>query len=238
MDAWDEFLRKPYPSALMGLDGVIRRLNAPMATALGRSAVECVHCTFADLLPEDQRESAESLIAQAATGRRAAMSVLGFPGSDDASLAMLVEARRAVDPGDEEQSVWVRSLDTHEDLTDLLRFPFRVAARSAGLGIWTYSNPDHQLSWVGGEPEVSSLVGDSSVSLSQVIEHIHPDDRRALRRLAGKSAQSPRIGLRFRAEDDRWHHLICQTVGSISGTEVPRRPSHWSATRPRPPRRT
>lgn len=211
MDAWDEFLQKPYPSALVGLDGVIRRLNASMATALGKPVDHCVDCTFADLLPEDQQGPAESLIAQAATGRRAAMSVLGFPGSEDSSMAILVEARRAVDPGSDEQLVWVRSLDTHKDLTDLLRFPFRVAARSAGLGIWSYSHPDHRLSWVGGAPELSSLIGDSPVSLSQVIQRIHPDDRRALRRLAGRSAQSSRISVRLETEDDHWHHLICQT---------------------------
>jgi serine phosphatase RsbU (regulator of sigma subunit) len=89
----DELLRTAHPAALVSLDGVLCRLNDAMASALGRPAKQCLGCTFAELLAADQRGPAEHLVAQAATGRRAAMSVLEFPGSGDASL-MRVRAQQ------------------------------------------------------------------------------------------------------------------------------------------------
>lgn len=210
MDASDELLQKAHPSALMSLDGVIRHLNDPMASALGRPAEQCVDHEFADLLSADQRGPAGRLLAQAATGRRLAMSVLGFPGSTDASLLMLVEARPVDDSAGGERLVWVESLDTRHDLSSLLRFPFRLAATAAGLGVWAYSHLDDRLEWVGGASEIAELVPEPSVSLSWVMARVQRDDQRALRRLASRSAESPWVDLRLRTEDDRWHYLACQ----------------------------
>ncbi|MFF3920523.1 PAS domain-containing protein [Streptomyces sp. NPDC001852] len=58
------------PSALLTLDGVIRSLNAAIATQLGRPWAQCVGHGFVDLLPEDQRMSAEGLLTHGATTKR------------------------------------------------------------------------------------------------------------------------------------------------------------------------
>ncbi|MGW3248263.1 hypothetical protein [Streptomyces sp. NPDC001070] len=51
-----------------------------MASALGRPGEQCVGRGFGDLLSEDQRISARSLLAHGATTKRLAMRVLEFPG--------------------------------------------------------------------------------------------------------------------------------------------------------------
>ncbi|SHN36016.1 PAS fold-containing protein [Actinacidiphila paucisporea] len=210
MDASDDLLRKAYPSALVTLGGVVRRLNAPMATALGKPAVQCVGRDFAALLPAGQRVSAERLVAQGATGRRLAMNVLEFPGPGGASVVFLVEARLAEDSAGGERLVWVHSLDSKNDLASLL-IPFRLAAKAAGLGLWMYSPADRQLEWIGGAPAMAALFPNPTVALSRVIARVHPDDQKALRRLMlPTSAQSPWIELRFRTDHSGWHHLACQ----------------------------
>jgi hypothetical protein len=98
MDASDELLQRATPSALLTLDGVIRCLNAAMAAALGRPWEQCVGRGFSDLLSEDQRVSARSLLAHGATTKRVAMRVLEFPGTGEASVVCLVEARPVKDP--------------------------------------------------------------------------------------------------------------------------------------------
>jgi hypothetical protein len=42
MDALDELLRRPTPSALVALDGAVLSLNAAMARVLGRSVEQCL----------------------------------------------------------------------------------------------------------------------------------------------------------------------------------------------------
>lgn len=214
MDASDNLLQKADPSAFVTVGGVIRRLNAAMATALGRPAEQCVGHDFAALLPAGQRISAERLLAQGATGKRLAMTVLEFPGPGGASLVFLIEARVAEDSeGGErggERLVWVHSLDTQNDLASLL-IPFRLAAKAAGLGLWMYSSSDRQLEWMGGAPAMAALFPKAAVPLSWAMGRVHPDDQRALRRLVRPTAaQSPWTEIRFRTEHHGWHHLVCQ----------------------------
>lgn len=209
MDAADELLRKEYPSALVASDGVINRVNDPMASVLGRPAEQCEGRDCAELLPEDQKAPAQRLVAQGAAGRRA-MTVLEFPGTSSASVVFLVEAQPVEDPSGGERQVWVHAVDTHNDVAGLL-VPFRLAAKAAGIGLWTYSPSDRQLQWIGGAPRVVALFPDSNVSLSWLTRRVHPDDQQSLRRLVrARSARSAWIEVRFRAEDDCWHHLACQ----------------------------
>ncbi|WP_159044870.1 PAS domain-containing protein [Streptomyces sp. NRRL F-5122] len=67
MDASDELLQRPTPSALVALDGAVLSLNTAMARALGRSVEQCLGHGFGDLLPASQLTSVESLVAHAAT---------------------------------------------------------------------------------------------------------------------------------------------------------------------------
>ncbi|TFV34051.1 PAS domain-containing protein [Streptomyces sp. T1317-0309] len=109
MDALDELLRRPTPSALVALDGAVLSLNAAMARVLGRSVEQCLGHGFGDLLPASQLTSVESLVAHAATTDTVAMRVLEFPGSDTASVVCLVEARSVNDPAGREPLVWLHS---------------------------------------------------------------------------------------------------------------------------------
>lgn len=210
MDVSEELLRMASPSALLTLDGIVRSLNIPMASALGGPVEECVDHGFADLLPEDQRFTAERMVAQGVTGKRLAMTVLEFPGDGGASLVFLVEARLVQDSAGNEQLVWVHSLDTQNDVAGLL-IPFRLAAKADGLGLWAYSPSDEQLEWIGGAPAIAALFPEPTVSLAWATARVHPDDQDALRRLVqARSARSPWIEVRFRADNDRWHCLVCQ----------------------------
>lgn len=210
MEASDELLQKDYPSALVTVNRIIRRVNDAMAKALGRSANQCVGHDFAALLPPEQRVSAEQLVAQGASGKRLAMNVLEFPGAGSASIVFLVEARPAVDSAGDEPLVWIHSLDTQNDLGSLL-IPFRLAAKAAGLGLWVYSPSDRQLEWMGGAPAMAALFPMVAMPLSWAMARVHPDDQTALRRLMRPtSARSSWIELRFRTEHDGWHHLACQ----------------------------
>jgi PAS domain-containing protein len=210
MDASDDLLQSADPSARVTLGGVIRRLNAAMATALGRPAEECVGRDFAALLPPGQRISAERLLALGATGKRLAMNVLEFPGPGAASLVFLVEARLTEDSADGERLLWVHSLDTQNDLASLL-IPFRLAAKAAGLGVWMYAPSDRQLEWMGGAPAVAALFPKAAMPLSWAMERVHSADRKALRQLTRPTAaQSPWTELRFRTDHHGWHHLVCQ----------------------------
>ncbi|WP_055586381.1 SpoIIE family protein phosphatase [Streptacidiphilus griseoplanus] len=210
MDASDGLLQRATPSALLTLDGVIRSLNAAMATSLGRPLDQCVGRSFSDLLSEDQRISAESLVAHGATAKRLAMRVLEFPGMGGASVVCLVEARPVTDPADGERLVWLHSLDATQDLGALL-IPFGLAARAAGLGLCLCSPDEHQVEWLGGAPALSTLFPQASMPLSTVVRRTHPDDRKNVRRLVRSSAaQSPWIRSRFLTEHDGWRVLAGQ----------------------------
>ncbi|MFF3559542.1 SpoIIE family protein phosphatase [Streptomyces sp. NPDC002574] len=223
MDASDELLLRATPSALLTLDGVIRCLNAAMASALGRSEEQCVGRGFIDLLSEDQRVSARSLLAHGATTKRLAMRVLEFPGTGKTSVLCLVEARPVKDPASGEPLVWVHSLDTRHDLGGLL-IPFDLAAKAAGLGLYMCTPDEHRIEWLGGEPALATLFPQASMSLSMVIRRVHPDDRKDVERLVRSSvAQSPWIRSRFHTEHDGWRMLASQARRITLGYGGPER---------------
>ncbi|MFD3586043.1 SpoIIE family protein phosphatase [Streptomyces sp. NPDC058683] len=211
MAASDELLRGADPAALLTLDGVIRSLNAAMATALGKPAEECRGRDFGDLWPASQRMSAESLVAHAARGKAVAMRVLEFPGRGGVPVASLIEAQQVKDPARDEHLVWVHALDTRNDLTSLL-IPFRLATEAADVGLWMYSSHEHQLEWLGGAPTLAALFPDPTTSLSTVISAVHPDDREALQQLLRSTpAQSSWVRLRYLPQHEGWHQLAVQT---------------------------
>ncbi|MEV6057156.1 SpoIIE family protein phosphatase [Streptomyces sp. NPDC052107] len=210
MDASDELLQMATPSALLNLDGVIRSLNAAMATQLGRPWEQCVGHGFVDLLPEDQRISAEGLLTHGATTKRLAMRVLEFPGTSTASVVCLVEARAVTDSSSGERLMWVHSLDAGHDLGGLL-IPFQLAAKAADLGLCMCSSDEHQVEWLGGAPALAALFPQASVPRSKMIRRVHPDDRKDVQRLVRSSAaQSPWIRSRFLTERDGWRVLAGQ----------------------------
>ncbi|MEU2619670.1 SpoIIE family protein phosphatase [Streptomyces sp. NPDC007157] len=212
MDASDELLRGADPAALLMLDGAIRCLNSAMATALGRSAEQCLGHGFGDLWPASQRMSAESLVAHAARTKAVAMRVLDFPGRGGAPIASLIEAQEVKDPASDEPLIWVHALDARNDLASLL-IPFRLATSAAHLGLWMYSSDEHQLEWLGGAPALAALFPDPTVSLSTVISAVHADDREALRQLlrSATTQQSPWVRVRYLPQHEGWHQLAAQT---------------------------
>ncbi|MGW7424172.1 SpoIIE family protein phosphatase [Streptomyces sp. NPDC054813] len=223
MDASDELLQTATPSALLTLDGTIRSLNAAMARTLGRSVEQCVGRGFGDLLPASQLTAVKSLVAHAATTKTVAMRVLEFPGPGTASVVCLVEARPVNDPAGGESLVWVHSLNAGNDLGALL-IPFRLAAKAANLGLCMYSPQERELEWLGGAPALAALFPQASMSLSEVVRRVHPDDHGALRRLVrSTAARSPWIRLRFLTERDGWHLLVCRARRIILGSGGPER---------------
>jgi PAS domain-containing protein len=223
MDASDELLQMATPSALLTLDGAIRSLNAAMARTLGRSVEQCVGRGFGDLLPASQLTAVKSLVAHAATTKTVAMRVLEFPGPGTASVVCLVEARPVNDPVGGESLVWVHSLNAGNDLGGLL-IPFRLAAKAANLGLCMYSPQERKLEWLGGAPALAALFPEASMSLSEVVRRVHPDDRGAVRRLVrSTAARSPWIRLRFLTERDGWHLLVCRARRLILGSGGPER---------------
>lgn len=208
MHASKELLRGTEPSALVTVDGTIRRLNAPMATALGRAADQCVGHDLAALLSGDQGVLAERLLAQGAVGQPHAMAVLVLPGRN-AALACLFKAQPAEDVAGGEHLVWICSLSAQNDLASLL-IQFQLAAKAAGLALWTYSSAERQLEWLGGVPVMTKYSPNPTLPLAWVIARCHPDDREALRQLMrppSSPSQPTAVELRFRGEDDEWHHL-------------------------------
>jgi PAS domain-containing protein len=210
MDVTEEILQTADLTALVTPDGVIRRLNVPMATALGRSVDDCVGHDLAAVLPDDQTIAAERLLALGAMGERRAMTVFVFTGAR-ASLACLFEARPVrYEAG--EQLVWIRAVSAENDFASLV-IPFQISAEAAGLGLWTYSPSDRRLRWVGGVSGFASFSPEPTFSLPWIIGRVHPDDRDGLRRLMRPptSVQSPMIELRVLSRDESWHQLACQT---------------------------
>ncbi|MEU1529895.1 SpoIIE family protein phosphatase [Streptomyces fagopyri] len=223
MDASDELLQRATPSALLTLDGVVRSLNEAMAKALGRSAEQCVGRGFGDLLPTSQLTAVESLVSHAGTTKTVAMRVLEFPGPGSASVVCLVEARRVTDPAGGEALVWLHSLDAKNDRGGLL-IPFRLAAKAANLGVCMYSPQERRLEWKGGAPALAALFPEASMPLSDLVRHVHPQDRGALRRLVrSTAARTPWVRLRFLTEHDGWHHLACRARRLILGFGGPER---------------
>jgi PAS domain-containing protein len=153
----DEFLRRAEPSALLYPDGIVRSLNAAMATLLGRPEEQCVGRYVWDLVPESQRSVVERIVAHASK-QRLAMRVLEFPRPGKASLVSLIEARPVTPAEGDEQLVWVHALNVHNDLGSLL-VPFRLSAKSAGLGLCMYHPQVQQLEWLGGAPTVAACDG-------------------------------------------------------------------------------
>ncbi|MEU9977773.1 SpoIIE family protein phosphatase [Streptomyces sp. NPDC051014] len=240
MDASDDFLQRATPSALLTRDGVVRFLNVPMARALGRSVEQCVGRPLGALLPTSQRASVDSLVSHAATTKTVAMRVLEFPGPGPASVVCLVEARREQVSEGGEALVWVHSLDAGNDRGGLL-IPFRLAAKAASLGLCVYAPEEHTVEWLGGAPELATLFPEASVSLTDVVRRVHPDDRKALRQLlCWAAARSPWVRLRFLTERDGWHLLVCRARRIILGSNGPERvfglvrdESAWEARRRR-----
>ncbi|MEV7366560.1 SpoIIE family protein phosphatase [Streptomyces sp. NPDC091299] len=223
MDALDELLRRPTPSALVALDGSVLSLNAAMARVLGRSVEQCLGRGFGDLLPASQVTAVESLVAHAATTNTVAMRVLEFPGPDTASVVCLVEARSVNDPAGREPLVWLHSLNAGNDRGGLL-IPFRLAAKAADLGLCMYSPQERELEWLGGAPALAALFPEASMPLSEVVRRVHPEDREPLRRLmTSTAARSPWIKVRFLTERDGCHHLVCQSRRIILGSGGPER---------------
>jgi PAS domain-containing protein len=223
MDALDELLRRPTPSALVALDGAVLSLNAAMARVLGRSVEQCLGHGFGDLLPASQLTSVESLVAHAATTDTVAMRVLEFPGSDTASVVCLVEARSVNDPAGREPLVWLHSLNAANDRGGLL-IPFLLAAKAANVGLCMYSPQERELEWLGGAPALAALFPEASMPLSEVVRRVHPEDREPLRRLVtSTAARSPWIRVRFLTERDGCHLLVCQSRRIILGYGGPER---------------
>ncbi|MGW7403270.1 SpoIIE family protein phosphatase [Streptomyces sp. NPDC054833] len=225
MDASDELLRRADPAALLTPDGAIRSLNPAMATALGRSAEQCLGRNFGELWPASQRTSAESLVAHAAKVKTVAMRVLEFPGRGGASVACLFEAQPVTDPAGDEQLVWVHALDARNDLASLL-IPFRLATEAADLGLWMYSHDEHQLEWLGGLPALVALYPDLTAPLSRVISAVHPDDREAFRQLLRSGparSPSPWVRYQYLTRHDGWHQLAAQTRRIQLGYDGPER---------------
>ncbi|MGW4610379.1 PAS domain-containing protein, partial [Streptomyces sp. NPDC004532] len=240
MDASDELLQRPTPSALVALDGAVLSLNAAMARALGRSVEQCLGHGFGDLLPASQLASVESLVAHAARTDTVAMRVLEFPGPETASVVCLVEARHVNDPVGDEPLVWMHSLEAGNDRGGLL-IPFRLAAKAANLGLCIYSPQERELEWLGGAPSLAALFPKAFLSLSEVVRRVHPDDRRALRGLVPSMvARSPWIRLRFFTKCDGWRLLVCQARRVLLGYGGPeqvfgviRDDTKWEARRRR-----
>jgi serine phosphatase RsbU (regulator of sigma subunit)/PAS domain-containing protein len=181
-----------------------------MAKILGRPPGECTGSYLADLLPGDQRIEAERLLDRAAAGDRLATAVLIFPGRV-AAVACLFEARRLRRGVDGEPVVRLSSLSSQNDLAKLL-IPFQMAAEAGGVALWMYSSPDRLLKWIGGDAGMTPF-SERTLSLSQVVRKVHPEDREALRRLMRppSAVRSPPVELRFFGRDDEWHNLACQT---------------------------
>ncbi|MDX2647318.1 SpoIIE family protein phosphatase [Streptomyces sp. PA03-1a] len=224
MEASDELLRRASPSALLTPDGAMRGLNAAMATALGRPVEQCLGRDFGDLWPASQRLSAESLVAHASRADAVAMRELEFPGRNGVPVACLLEARQVKDPAGDKQLIWVRALDTRNDLASLM-IPFRLATAAAGLGLWMYSPQEDQLEWLGGLPSLVALVPDPTAAMSRVISAIHPDDREAFRQLLRSDSvqQSPWVRQRYRTPHDGWHRLAVQVRRLRLGFDGPER---------------
>ncbi|MCX4419284.1 hypothetical protein [Streptomyces mirabilis] len=105
-----------------------------------------------------------------------------------------------------------------------LLIPFRLAAKAANLGLCMYSPQERELEWLGGAPALAALFPEASMSLSEVVRRVHPDDRGALRRLVrSAAARSPWIRLRFLTERDGWHLLVCRARRLILGSGGPER---------------
>ncbi|MFF7184918.1 SpoIIE family protein phosphatase [Streptomyces sp. NPDC008222] len=207
MDASDELLRRAEPSALLHPNGVVRSVNAAMAMTLCRPAEQCVGRYAWELVPESQRLVVERMVTHAS---KLAMRVLELPSPGGASLVFLVEARPVTTAGGE-QLVWVHSLNVHKDLGSLL-MPFRLSAKSAGLGLCIYHPEVQQLEWLGGAATVGALFPEASVSLPWVVRHIHPDDRNSLLRLlAPGTPQRTWTKLRFHTDHNDRYDLACQT---------------------------
>ncbi|MFD3452021.1 SpoIIE family protein phosphatase [Streptomyces sp. NPDC058691] len=209
MDASDELLRMAEPSALVHPGGIVRSVNQALATALHKPAEECAGRYLADLVPASQRSVVERIVTHA-SNQRVAMQVLELPRPGRASIVTLVQAQPVTTPVGE-QLVWVHSLNVHNDLGSLL-IPFRLSARSAGLGLCVYHPQVEELEWLGGASSVGALFPEAPVSLPWVVRHVHPDDRNSLRRLLGSDAvEGPWTGLRFRSDHGPLHHLACKT---------------------------
>jgi serine phosphatase RsbU (regulator of sigma subunit)/PAS domain-containing protein len=224
MDASDELHRRACPSAFLTLDGAVRRLNAAMATALGRPAEQCIGRDFADLWPASQRMSAENLVAHATRADAVAMRELQFSGQHGIPVTCLFEARQVKDPAGDKRLIWVRVLDARNDLASLL-IPFRIATAAAGLGLWMYSPQRDQLEWLGGLPSLVALVPDPTAPMSKIISAIHPDDREVFRQLLRSASiqQSPWVRQRYHTPHDGWHRLAVQVSRLQLGFDGPER---------------
>ncbi|MGW7421712.1 SpoIIE family protein phosphatase [Streptomyces sp. NPDC054813] len=220
MDFSDELLDRSEPSALLYPDGVIRSLNTAMATALGRRIEQCVGRHIWELVPASQSSVVRRIVAHA-NEQQLAMRVLELSRPGRVSMVTLVEARSMTAAGGE-QLVWVHSLSMHNDLGSLL-IPFRMSAKSAGLGLCVYLPEVQQIEWLGGAPAVGALFPEASVPLPWVVRHLHPDDRGTLRQLLGSDTPGrPWTGLRFQDERGDWHHLACQTRRIQLGYDGPK----------------
>ncbi|MFD7442129.1 SpoIIE family protein phosphatase [Streptomyces sp. NPDC059909] len=210
MDSSDELLRRAEPSALLYPDGIVRSLNAAMAAVLGRPEEQCVGRYVWDLVPESQRSAVECIVAHASK-QRLAMRVLELPGPGGAALVALIEGRPITPARGGEELVWVHALNVRNDLDSLL-IPFRLSAKSAGLGLFMYHPQVQQLEWLGGAATVGALFPEATVSLPWVLRHVHPDDWDSLRRLLAPDApQLPWTSLRFHSDHGDWYQLACQT---------------------------
>ncbi|MBY8882524.1 SpoIIE family protein phosphatase [Actinacidiphila acidipaludis] len=214
METADELLRGPGPAALLTLDGTVVELNEAMAAALGRPSEQCAGRGFSDLWPPGRRAAPRELVSHAAAGKSVAMRVLDFAwpaGAAATSSIELTEARQVRNPSGHGSRVWLHALDVRNDVSGLL-IPFCTDARTARLGVLTYSAGDHSLEWLGGAPSVGAIFPESAMPLDRVLASVHPEDRETVRRMLDlPSPRSPWTTVRYRAPDSDWHRLGVRT---------------------------
>lgn len=194
------------PSAVLAADGTISALTDSMAGLLGSSPAQCVGRVFSELLPESQRATAEVLIAHSAASRARAMRVLEFSGKDGMTIASLVEATPPV-AASSRRFVKVRVVHVQSDRDSLL-IPFRMAAKAADLALFLYR--DERLEWLGGSSSLVSLAPSAALTLRELVQRVHPEDKAALRSvLRAIAAPGSWTRIRFRSKTGEWRVLAC-----------------------------
>jgi two-component system cell cycle sensor histidine kinase/response regulator CckA len=178
----------PLGMAVMALDGVLRRVNQPLARMLGRTESELLERTIFDLVDDDDSRGTIAL-ALGARSRSAFHFETRLRGADDRAVIVLFSATLVTNVRQEPVHYVCQVLDITEraeaqERLELNEAKLAEAQQIARLGSWEWELATDRVTWSDELYRIYGVRPDRfSGSYGSNLDRVHADDRARVARV-------------------------------------------------------